>query len=90
MEKDPARTGKGLLREHHGASSGYQGDPGTQEIKSIIVYPLNVGDRFFGFIGFDECSRIKQWERSELELLRTITGMIVNACERRISETPSP
>jgi len=57
-----------------------------QEIKSIVVYPLHVTDRFFGFIGFDECSRIKQWDRSELELLRTITGMIVNAYERKISE----
>lgn len=57
-----------------------------QGIKSIVVYPFEVSDRFFGFIGFDECIRNKQWERSELELLRTITGMIVNAYERKLSE----
>lgn len=57
-----------------------------QGIKSIIIYPLYVQDNFFGFIGFDECKRIKQWERSELELLRTISGIIANTYERKLSE----
>lgn len=57
-----------------------------QGIKSIIVYPLNVKGAFFGFIGFDECVRNKHWIKSELELLRTFSGIIANAYERRISE----
>lgn len=57
-----------------------------QEIKSIIVYPLYVKGGFFGFIGFDECVRYKNWEKSELELLRTISGIIANTYERKLSE----
>ena len=57
-----------------------------QNIKSIIVYPLFVRERFFGFIGFDECVRHKKWDKSELELLKTITGMIANDYEKELSE----
>ncbi len=57
-----------------------------QEIKSIIVYPLFVQGAFFGFIGFDECIRFKYWSKSELELLRTFSGIIANAYERKIME----
>lgn len=54
-----------------------------QEIRSIVVYPLFVEEKFHGFIGFDECVRNKRWTHSELELLRTISGMISNAFERQ-------
>jgi PAS domain S-box-containing protein len=57
-----------------------------QEIKSIIVYPVFVSQRFFGFIGFDECVRFKKWTKSELELLRAVSGVIANAYERKIAE----
>ncbi|MFP4289297.1 MAG: PAS domain-containing protein [Bacteroidales bacterium] len=55
-----------------------------QGIKSIIVYPLTVKKSFFGFIGFDECVRPKHWTKSELELLRTVSGIIANAFERKL------
>ncbi|MBK9392342.1 MAG: GAF domain-containing protein [Bacteroidetes bacterium] len=45
-----------------------------QEIKSIVVYPLFKMGEFFGFIGFDECTRNKKWSKSELEFLRTVSG----------------
>ena len=57
-----------------------------QEIKSIIIYPLFVQDAFFGFIGFDECIRVKNWSKSELELLRSISGIIANAYARKLIE----
>ncbi|HEY4785579.1 MAG TPA: CHASE domain-containing protein [Bacteroidales bacterium] len=57
-----------------------------QEIKSIVVYPLFLQGHFLGFIGFDECVRFKNWSKSELELLRTVSGIISNAYERKISE----
>jgi len=57
-----------------------------QGILSIVIYPLYVRDEFFGFIGFDECIRYKKWSKSELELLRTFSGIIANAYERKIME----
>ncbi|MCA1747421.1 MAG: GAF domain-containing protein, partial [Bacteroidales bacterium] len=58
-----------------------------QGIRSIIAYPLYVKERFFGFIGFDECVRKMRWSRTELELLRTLSGIVANAYERKQMET---
>ena len=55
-----------------------------QEIKSILVFPLIVQNHFFGFIGFDECTGEKEWEHEEIDLLRTISGIISNSFERHI------
>ncbi len=54
-----------------------------QGIISILVYPLFKNGLFFGFIGFDECTRKRNWERSELEFLKTISGIIANTFGRR-------
>jgi len=56
-----------------------------QEIKSILVFSLNVNGSFFGFIGFDECVVYKTWKKSDIELLRAISGIIGNAYEREIA-----
>ena len=56
-----------------------------QNIKSILVLPLIVNGDFFGFIGFDECAIYKKWKRSDIKLLRAISGIISNAYEREIT-----
>ncbi len=50
-----------------------------QKIKSIIVLPLCLENKFFGFIGFDECTCTREWTKSEIELLRTIANVLSNA-----------
>ena len=55
-----------------------------QKIKSILIFPLFVQNRFFGFIGCGECHKEKQWENEEVELLQTISGIISNSFERQI------
>lgn len=55
-----------------------------QGIKSIIVLPLFLDGRFFGFIGFDECTKNREWSKSEIELLRTISNILSNAYLRNI------
>lgn len=56
-----------------------------QEIKSILVYPIYVNGENFGFIGFDECVVHKHWKKSDLELLRAVSGIIGNAYERELA-----
>ncbi|MFM7176372.1 MAG: ATP-binding protein [Bacteroidota bacterium] len=56
-----------------------------QEIKSILVYPIYVNGENFGFIGFDECVKYKHWKKSDLELLRAVSGIIGNAYERELA-----
>ena len=50
-----------------------------QEIKSLLVYPLLMDRVIRGFIGFDENIQIRHWKNRELELLRTICGIIANS-----------
>jgi PAS domain S-box-containing protein len=58
----------------------------AQGIFSFIVYPLNISGKFSGMISFIENSQHKIWSKSELELLRTISGIISNAYERKFVE----
>ncbi len=53
-----------------------------QEIKSILVFPLIVRNKFIGFIGFDECIQYRIWESEDVELLSTLSNIISYAYER--------
>lgn len=55
-----------------------------QGIKSILVLPLCVQNKFFGFVGFDECVTNRSWESKEIDLLRTVAGIFSNSFERLI------
>lgn len=57
-----------------------------QEIKSIVIYPIFVANAFFGFIGFDECVQYRTWDKSDIELLKTVSNIISNAYERKTIE----
>jgi len=57
-----------------------------QNIKSILVFPIYLGNEFFGFMGFDECTKERVWEESEIELLKTTVHEISNLYERRKAE----
>lgn len=50
-----------------------------QDIKSLIVYPISVGEEFYGFIGFDEVREPRAWTNSEDKLIKSISGLISNA-----------
>jgi PAS domain S-box-containing protein len=54
-----------------------------QEIKSIVVYPMYFRKKRFGFIGFDECNINREWSITELELLRSVSGIFSNAFSRK-------
>jgi GAF domain-containing protein len=47
-----------------------------QKIKSILVLPIYVRNKFFGFLGFDECEKHRIWDNSEIELIKTIANII--------------
>ncbi len=57
-----------------------------QSIKAMVVYPLWVSNRFFGFIGYDECRFTRDWTNPELELLKTVSAIISNSYERQLIE----
>ncbi|MCD4695533.1 MAG: PAS domain S-box protein [Bacteroidales bacterium] len=56
-----------------------------QGILAIVVYAIIVNGKFFGFIGFDECTNKRYWKKSELDILSTISSIISNAYERELA-----
>jgi diguanylate cyclase (GGDEF)-like protein len=57
----------------------------TQDILSIIIYPLFINNKMKGFIGFDECKTHRVWSVEDLNILATISGIISNIYSNRIN-----
>lgn len=55
--------------------------------KSFISVPIMVKGQWWGFLGFDDCRRMRRWSDSEIDALRTATGLISRAIERDLAES---
>ncbi|MEN8906433.1 MAG: PAS domain S-box protein [Clostridiales bacterium] len=58
----------------------------SQGIYSILVMPIFFGKKLWGFIGFDECSKLRIWNYIESEILKTAANIIGISMERNIAE----
>lgn len=47
-----------------------------QGIKSIIIIPIYIGRKFWGFIGFDDCTTERIWSEIEISILKAAAGSI--------------
>ena len=54
----------------------------SQGILSILVIPVFLQDRFWGFIGFDDCRQEREFTDAEESILRSGALLIVNALVR--------
>ncbi|MEW6217825.1 MAG: GAF domain-containing protein, partial [Candidatus Bipolaricaulota bacterium] len=54
----------------------------AQQIQAIVVVPIIVRGKRWGFLGFDECRRERAWSSTEIEALRTAAGAFGAAIER--------
>jgi signal transduction histidine kinase/DNA-binding NarL/FixJ family response regulator len=57
-----------------------------QDILSILVIPIFIKDRFWGFTGFDNCQGEHDWLEHEIAALQAIAGTIGGAISRRQAE----
>jgi len=55
----------------------------SQNILSLIIYPLIINNKMKGFIGFDECNTSRTWREKDLNILATISGIISNIYSNR-------
>jgi len=53
----------------------------SQNIKSLLVLPLNIRGKLAGFIGFDNVVRTGEWNNDDFDLLRISSEIIGNALE---------
>lgn len=54
----------------------------SQNIKSILIVPIMVNNKFWGFIGFDYCQSERIWNESEISILQTAAANIGGILER--------
>jgi PAS domain S-box-containing protein len=57
-----------------------------QDIKSLLVFPLGVGGRLGGFVGFDDVVAARGWSEEDLGLLQICSDVIGNAVYRQRAE----
>lgn len=50
-----------------------------QSIQSIVIVPIFLDGKFWGQIGFDDCSRQRQWSQPEIDALQIAAGVIGGA-----------
>ena len=55
-----------------------------EEIKSILLVPINVYNKFWGFIGFDYCKSDRIWNESEISILKTTAANLGGVIEREL------
>jgi PAS domain S-box-containing protein len=58
----------------------------AQGILSIVLVPVFVDGRWWGFIGFDECSRVRKWSTTEIDALRAAASTLSAAVHRQRAE----
>jgi len=58
-----------------------------QNIKSVLIIPLKIKGKRFGFIGFDQNECKRQWSESEVNLLEILSNSISNVYERNKNRT---
>ncbi len=57
----------------------------SQGVRSSLIFPLYSEDNLFGFVGFDDFTIPRVWDKLEIELLKTISNLISFAFEREKS-----
>jgi len=57
-----------------------------QGIQSITVVPIFVGQEWWGFIGFDECSAEREWAAAEIDALKVSAGTLGALIQRKKAE----
>ncbi len=55
----------------------------TRGARSVLIFPITIGDRFWGFIGFDDCERERSWSWNEISILMLGVASIGGAIARR-------
>ncbi len=55
----------------------------SQGIVSILIIPVIHKDKFWGFVGYDDCKTERIWSHDEVALLQSFANSIANAIDRK-------
>lgn len=51
------------------------------DVKTVLLIPVFLQDKFWGIIGFDDCLEERKWQQEELVLLRSFGNSLASALE---------
>jgi len=57
-----------------------------QQILSILVVPLFTAGQYYGFLGFDDCIRHREWSESDATFLQAVGRIMTGAVEKKRAE----
>ncbi|MBI5823324.1 MAG: PAS domain S-box protein [Chloroflexi bacterium] len=55
----------------------------SQRIRSVMVVPIFIGSKWWGFIGYDECVTEREWHPIEVEALRAAANIMGATIQRK-------
>ncbi|MCL1828027.1 MAG: ATP-binding protein [Oscillospiraceae bacterium] len=55
---------------------------GAYDMKTIVIIPLFLRDKFWGFFSVDDCRSERTFTQSEISILRSVSMMMANAFDR--------
>jgi PAS domain S-box-containing protein len=58
----------------------------SRDILSIAAVPIYLGDRWWGFMGYDDCLRERRWSDAEMEALTVVASTLSAAIWRKQTE----
>jgi len=58
----------------------------AQDIKALLVVPLFMRKKLWGFIGFDDTEKCRDWDEAEIRILKTMANMISSYLWRKQAE----
>lgn len=76
--------GKVVIRKWSDLSEEERLHFGPQGIKSMLSVPIFEGDKWWGFIGFNECQQERDFAEIEIGALRTAAGIISAAINNKV------
>ena len=56
------------------------------DVKSLVAAPIFVDQRWWGFIGFDQCRNAQGWNHIQIDALRTAANILGAALSRQLAE----
>lgn len=59
----------------------------AQNVRAVLIIPIVIQGKFWGFIGVDDCQSPRQWSDVEIEILKSIGAQVGNAIAAHTTET---
>jgi len=59
----------------------------AQGVKSIVLFPLVSSGINYGYVGFDDCISHREWNKGDVELLKSLSQIISDTIRRHHAET---